>query len=326
MAPDKGRLAGVSRDKGLLLNPGLLLFQNLQALTTDQDIGDGRVALAFEYDGRKFHGWQYQKSGVRTVEGELANAASKVADQPVELVCAGRTDAGVHASYQIAHFETAAIRNLRSWVMGINTALPSDIAVHWAGHGRGDFHARFSATYRRYRYVIYNNAVRPGLLNGQVSWIYHSLDAEQMHLAAQHLVGEHDFSSFRAAGCQSNTPIRFLEAITVVRKGQFVVIDVQANAFLHHMVRNIAGALMAVGKGDRQADWIRDILDARDRRKAGVTAPPHGLYLVDVGYPLEFGIPQASCGPGFLNPWFSPEDNQPIEPTHIHRKDRHPEL
>ncbi len=298
------------------------MFLEPQPLTTDSSIGAGRVAIAFEYDGRGFHGWQYQKSGVRSVQGELTRAVSKVADHPVELVCAGRTDAGVHASYQIAHFETPSVRNPRSWVMGINTSLPSDIAVHWAGNGSGDFHARFSATYRRYRYVIYNHPVRPGILSGQVSWTFRPLDAGVMNEAAQALKGEHDFSSFRAAGCQSRSPIRFLEAIKVTRMGEFVVIDVQANAFLHHMVRNIAGALMAVGAGQQRPEWIHEILETRDRTAAGVTAPPHGLYLVDVGYPEAFSIPAAQCGPGFVAPWFSAADNRPRNPTHIHRKQR----
>lgn len=218
------------------------MFFEPQQLTSDIAIGNGRVAIAFEYDGRDFHGWQQQKSGVRSVEAELAAAVAKVANHPVDLVCAGRTDAGVHASYQIAHFETPSIRSLRSWVMGINTALPSDIAVHWAGNGTEDFHARFSAVYRRYRYVIYNHPVRPGIQRGQVSWTFRPLDADRMHEAAQALLGEHDFSSFQAAGCQSRTPVRYMERIAVTRKGNFVVIDVQANAFLHHMVRNIAGA------------------------------------------------------------------------------------
>lgn len=298
------------------------MFLYPHALTTDNAIGNGLVALAFEYDGRKFHGWQQQKSGVRSVEAELSAAVAKVADHPVNLVCAGRTDTGVHASYQVAHFETSSIRNLRSWVMGINTALPFDIAVHWAGNCVDDFHARFSAVYRRYRYVIYNNQVRPGIQRGQVSWTFRPLDAESMHNAAQALVGEHDFSSFRAAGCQSRTPVRFLEQINVTRKGDFVVIDVQANAFLHHMVRNIAGALMAVGAGERSVSWIHDILLAKDRTLAGVTAPPHGLYLVDVGYPEKFGVPAAECGPGFLRPWFSPGENSPVCPTHIHPKQK----
>lgn len=296
------------------------MFLYPQELTTDNAIGDGRVALAVEYDGQGFHGWQLQKSGVRSVEAELTKAVAKVADHPVDLVCAGRTDARVHASSQIAHFETTAVRSLRSWVMGINTALPGDIAVHWAGNGRGDFHARFSAIYRRYRYVIYNDPVRPSIQNGQVTWVYRELDAHSMHEAAQALVGEHDFSSFRAAGCQSSTPVRFLEQIKVIRKGSFIVIDVQANAFLHHMVRNIAGALMTVGSGKESPSWIRDILLAKDRRLAGVTAPPYGLYLVDVGYPEHFSIPAVECGPGFLRPWFTREENSPVSPTHIHLK------
>ncbi len=296
------------------------MFLTPQPLTTDNAIGNGRVAIIFEYDGQAFHGWQLQKSGVRSVEAELSRAAARVADHPVDLVCAGRTDAGVHASFQVAHFDTPSVRNLRSWVMGMNTALPDDISVHWAGNGRGDFHARFSAIYRRYRYVIYNHPVRPGIQRGQVSWTFRPLDAERMHRAAQALVGEHDFSSFRAAGCQSRTPVRFLEQISVTRCGDFVVIDVQANAFLHHMVRNIAGALMAVGNGQQPEGWIGDILERRDRKLAGVTAPPYGLYLVDVGYPESFGIPKALCGPAFVTPWFDPASNAPITPTHIHPK------
>ena len=300
------------------------MFLETQQLTTDNAIGAGRVALAFEYDGRSFHGWQLQKSGVRSVESELSTAVARVADHPIDLVCAGRTDAGVHASYQIAHFDTSSVRNLRSWVMGINTSLPDDISVHWAGNAIGDFHARFSATYRRYRYIIYNHPVRPGIQRGQVSWTFRPLDENRMHRAAQALTGEHDFSSFRAAGCQSRTPVRFLERISVTRKRNFVVIDVQANAFLHHMVRNIAGALMAVGSGKQPQEWIHEILAARDRTVAGVTAPPHGLYLVDVGYPEEYRIPAAECGPGFLRPWFSRAENSPFAPTHIHLKRRTP--
>lgn len=298
------------------------MFLYPQQLTTDNAIGNGRVVLCFEYDGRKFHGWQLQKSGVRSVEAELTKAVAKVADHPVDLVSAGRTDTGVHASYQVVHFETTSVRNLRSWVMGINTALPFDIAVHWAGNSTEDFHARFSATYRRYRYIIYNNQVRPGIQRGQVSWTFRELNAARMQEAAQALVGEHDFSAFRAAGCQSRTPVRFLEQIKVTRTGDFVVIDVQANAFLHHMVRNIAGALIAVGTGKQPVPWIRAILEGRDRTRAGVTAPSDGLYLVDVGYPESAGIPAAECGPGFVKPWFSRAENTPVDPTHIHQKQK----
>lgn len=296
------------------------MFLSSQPLTTETPTGNGRVVIIFEYDGRNFHGWQLQKSGVRSVESELAKAVSKVADHPVELVCAGRTDARVHASFQVAHFDTASVRNVRSWVMGINTALPDDITVHWAGKGVEDFHARFSAVYRRYRYVILNRPVRPGIQRGQVSWTFRPLDVARMNNAAQSLVGEHDFSAFRAAGCQSRTPVRYLERISVTRSADFVVIDVQANAFLHHMVRNIAGALMAVGCAKQSEHWIAEILAGKDRKLAGVTAPPDGLYLVDVGYPDRYGIPRALCGPGFVTPWFSTDENSPIEPTHIHPK------
>lgn len=294
------------------------MFLEPQQLTTEHAIGNGRVAIAFEYDGHGFHGWQLQKSGVRSIQAELTDAVSKVANHRVDLVCAGRTDTGVHASYQIAHFETPSVRTLRSWVMGINTALPGEIVVHWAGNGPKDFHARFSAFYRRYRYVICNTAVKPGIQRGQVSWSFRPLDAGRMHESAQALVGEHDFSSFRAAGCQSRTPIRFLERISVSRINEFVVIDIQANAFLHHMVRNIAGALIAVGVGQQSVGWVHEILEAKDRTVAGVTAPPHGLYLVDVGYPETCLVPAADCGPSFLRPWFAPEVNHPIAPTHIH--------
>lgn len=276
--------------------------------------------MVFEYDGEAFHGWQYQKSGVRSVQGELARAVQKVAAHPVELVCAGRTDAGVHASYQVIHFHTSSVRTLRSWVMGVNTALPFDIAVHWAGNVAPDFHARFSAIYRRYRYIIYNGPVRPGIMRRQVSWTFRPLDAEAMHRAAQVLVGEHDFSAFRAAGCQSRSPNRYLEFIEVRRRGDYVIIDVQANAFLHHMVRNIAGALMAVGSGEQEESWIHDILIAKDRRLAGVTAPPFGLYLVDVGYPEGAGVPLGMAGPGFVRPWFTSDENHPRPMSKVHHK------
>ncbi len=296
------------------------MFRNPVPLTTDNAIGQGRVALALEYDGAAFHGWQRQKSGVASVQAGLERAVGKVADEPVELVCAGRTDAGVHGSYQVVHFDTRAIRDRRSWVMGINTAVPSAIAVHWAGNAPEPFHARFSAVYRRYRYVIFNGPVRPALLATQVSWTFRPLDEGAMQQAAAYLEGEHDFSAFRAAGCQSRSPWRFVEFVRVSRHGEFVVIDVQANAFLHHMVRNFAGALMAVGQGRFPPRWVGEVLAGRDRRQAGVTAPPGGLYLVDVGYPAQFGIPPADCGPAFVRPWFDDQANAPVAPSWTHRK------
>lgn len=296
------------------------MFRTPVPLTTDNRIGQGRVALVLEYDGAAYHGWQLQKSGVASVEAALTRAVGKVANQPVDLVCAGRTDAGVHGSYQVVHFDTDVIRDRRSWVMGINTALPPSIAVHWAGNAPEPFHARFSAVYRRYRYVIFNGPVRPALLAPQVSWTFRPLDEVAMQEAAGYLEGEHDFSAFRAAGCQSRSPWRFVEFVRVSRRGDFVVIDVQANAFLHHMVRNFAGALMAVGQGRYTPDWVGGVLAGADRRRAGVTAPANGLYLVDVGYPEAFGIPAADCGPAFARPWFDARENAPVPPSWVHRK------
>lgn len=285
---------------------------DFHVLDGDTPVGEGRVALVFEYNGSGFHGWQYQKSGIPSVEGHLQQACSKVANHEVELVCAGRTDAGVHASAQVVHFDTPVSRSMRSWVMGINTALPPGISVRWAGNVDDTFHARFSAVSRRYRYIIASQAVRPAIGQGCVSWTYRVLDSDVMNRAGQHLVGEHDFSAFRAAGCQSKSPFRNVHAVTVTRHSAYVVIDIQANAFLHHMVRNIAGALMAVGSGEHPEHWIRDILSLGDRRKAAVTAPPNGLFLVNVGYPQAFGLPCEAPGPAFIEPWMSPDQQQPI--------------
>ncbi|MFE8069745.1 tRNA pseudouridine(38-40) synthase TruA [Marinobacteraceae bacterium S3BR75-40.1] len=280
------------------------MLETPPTLTTSLEIGAGRVVLVIEYDGTRFKGWQDQhKPKVRTVQGQLQQAVEKVANQEVELVCAGRTDAGVHASYQVVHFDAEVTRPLRSWILGINTALPDDITVHWAGNAPADFHARFSATARRYRYVIFNHIVRPALYRFNVTWHHPPLDAALMHEAAQCLVGEHDFSAFRAAGCQSRSPFRYLSRIDVLREGPFVVIDVEANAFLHHMVRNIAGSLMAIGSGKEPVEWLEHALQSRDRRVAGITAPAAGLYLVDVRYPEEKSVPRPQVGPLMLTGW-----------------------
>lgn len=266
-------------------------------------IGSGRVALVLEYNGSRYHGWQSQKSGLPTVQQQLEIALSKVANHPVAVVCAGRTDAGVHASHQVIHFDTTVERSERSWVMGANANLPSDISVRWVGNVTEDFHARFSAQSRRYRYVIYNNPIRPALYNQEVTWNYRPLDDRKMARAAQSLVGEHDFSSFRAAGCQANSPVRTIEFLTVNRFSDFVILDVKANAFLHHMVRNISGVLMAIGAGLQHERWVQEVLQARDRASGGVTAPPYGLYFIDVDY--ESGnIPSFGLGPSFIKPYF----------------------
>ena len=249
-----------------------------------------RIALGLEYDGSRFHGFERQPDR-RTVQGEVEEALGRIAASPVRVVCAGRTDAGVHAAGQVVHFDTGARRPIHAWVRGTNTYLPPDVAVLWARCVGGTFHARFSALRRRYRYVIVNRSTRPALLAGRAAWEYRPLDARLMRLGAQSLAGEHDFSSFRAAGCRARHPVRRVHRIEVVREGERVVIDVHANAFLQHMVRNIAGTLMAVGAGERGPGWVASVLAARDRRAAGVTAAPGGLYLMGIDYPEAAGVP-----------------------------------
>lgn len=250
-----------------------------------------RIALGVEYDGSGFHGWQIQP-GVRTVQEVLEQALSKVADQPVVVQCAGRTDTGVHGVGQVVHFDTAARRASRSWILGTNVNLPRDVNVLWAQPVSEQFHARFSAVSRDYRYVILNRATRSSLQRDRAVWTHRPLDAARMHEAAQLLLGTHDFSSYRALGCQAKSPVRTLTRLDVRRDADRVIIDVSANAFLHHMVRNIAGVLMAIGRGEQPVGWTRDILERRDRTQGGVTAPPEGLFLMRVGYPEDFAIPE----------------------------------
>ncbi|MEW6353314.1 MAG: tRNA pseudouridine(38-40) synthase TruA [Pseudomonadota bacterium] len=250
-----------------------------------------RVALGVEYNGTSFCGWQTQ-DGARTVQACVEQALTRVADHPVKVIAAGRTDAAVHAAGQVVHFDTTAVRSERSWVFGANTHLPHDVSVLWACPVSEDFHARFSARARHYRYVILNRAVRPALLNARVSWYYRPLDAARMSAAAAYLLGEHDFSSYRALACQAKSPVRTVHRLDVTRHGELVVIDIAANAFLHHMVRNIAGVLMSIGSGEHEPVWAREVLEARDRTLGGVTAPPQGLTLMAVEYPEAFGLPQ----------------------------------
>lgn len=260
-----------------------------------------RVALGVQYDGAEFQGWQAQRTGVRTVQACLEQALAKVANHPIGLICAGRTDAGVHGIGQVVHFDTTAARSNRSWVLGGNANLPPDLSLAWACEVAEDFHARFSALARRYRYLIFNRPYRSAPWRKRAAWCRRPLDAEWMHAAGQAMVGEHDFSSFRAADCQARHPIREIRELTVRRRGEGVVLEVEANAFLHHMVRNIAGVLMAIGAGDRPVEWAEEVLERRDRTQGGVTAPAEGLYLLAVRYPARFGLPaHAATAPGFV--------------------------
>ena len=250
-----------------------------------------RIALGIEYDGQPFCGWQYQDNSP-SVQAVLEKALSDVAAQPVRVICAGRTDTGVHAAEQVVHFDTDVRRDAKAWVMGTNVNLPASVRVLWAHTVSDDSHARFSAVRRRYRYVIFNRNVRPAILAGRVAFEYRPLDETRMQQAAQYLLGEHDFNAYRAVACQAKSPIRTVYRLDVTRQDELILIDIEANAFLHHMVRNIAGVLMTIGAGEQEPLWARQVLQGRDRTLGGVTGSPDGLYLMEVVYPDEFGLPQ----------------------------------
>ncbi len=249
-----------------------------------------RIALGISYNGARYHGWQFQGRQLATIQEALQTALSKVANQPVVVTCAGRTDTGVHATCQVVHFDTSAERQLKAWVMGSNALLPDDISVTWAHEVPATFDARHSAVSRRYLYLINNTKVRSALMPELLTREHRPLDAERMHEASQALVGEKDFSSYRASNCQSRTPMRNIQHIRVYRSGEMILVDVAANAFLHHMVRNIVGVLQDVGSGERPKEWPGDLLAHKDRTKGGVTAPPNGLFLIHVVYPETFSF------------------------------------
>ena len=249
-----------------------------------------RVAAIVEYDGTDFSGWQSQAHSV-SLQDAVQDAVGFVAGHPVVTICAGRTDAGVHATGQVIHFDTVAVRTPRAWVLGVNTKLPPAIALQWAGEVTAGFHARHAAIRRIYRYIILNRSARSALQRTRTAWIHRSLDAGAMHSAAQVLVGEHDFSAFRSIECQSKTPVRKVERIEVQRTGDTVWVEIEANAYLHHMVRNIVGTLLDVQREPDPKAAMARILAGGERRAAGVTAPAAGLYLWRVEYPAVFGIP-----------------------------------
>lgn len=255
-----------------------------------------KIAIGVEYNGRGFSGWQSQKEGTRTVQTTVQDALSIVANEPIKLFCAGRTDTGVHGIEQVAHFETNAKRDERSWILGANSNLPDDVSILWTREMDDDFHARFSAMGRSYRYQILNRTARSALLADRATWIFRPLDVGLMREAAKILLGEHDFSSFRAQGCQAKSAIKTIHALDIHCSGDIIELRIHANAFLYHMVRNIAGVLISIGQGDKPVAWMAEVLAAKDRKKGGVTARPDGLYFERVYYPEHYQLPQLGLG------------------------------
>jgi tRNA pseudouridine38-40 synthase len=250
-----------------------------------------RLALGVSYLGQAYQGWQSQPSG-QTIQDKLEQALGRFATQPVSTLCAGRTDAGVHGLMQVVHFDTEIHRTPVSWVRGTNTFLPSDIAVQWAQEVPNTFHARASATARRYVYLLLESPVRPSLETGRVGWVFRPLNGEAMQAAARHLLGEHDFSSFRASGCQALTPVKTMKRIEISRRGAYWRFEFEASAFLHHMIRNIMGCLIRIGQGNQAPDWMNSVLAARNRDAAAPTFSPDGLYFLGPVYEDHWGLPQ----------------------------------
>jgi len=248
-----------------------------------------RLVIGVEYDGTHYNGWQYQPHAP-SVQERLNLAIAAVADDTISCIGSGRTDTGVHARGQVVHFDTTASRSPRGWLMGINSNLPYDINVLWVREIDDKFHARYSAIKRAYRYTILNRPVRSALARHRAWWVYQALDAAAMATSAGCLVGSHDFSSFRASGCQAHSPVRHMMRLEITRQRDWITVDVEANAFLHHMVRNIVGSLVDIGRGERPVEWMQELLAARDRKLAGITAPAAGLVLTRIQYPAHFGL------------------------------------
>ena len=257
-----------------------------------------RIALGIEYDGHEFHGWQSQRETPNTIQATIEKALSQVANEPIFLICAGRTDANVHATGQVVHFDTKAKRHIDAWIWGANTHLPPSIAVRWSRPVDYHFHARFTARARRYSYVIFNHPIRPAILSTRATWYYYPLNVDHMREAGQYLLGEQDFSSFRSSQCAAQSPMRNVTAFSIERKQDYVIIDIEASAFLHHMVRNIVGTLLKIGAGFKEPRWMQEVLQAKSRCAAAETASADGLYLTSVTYPAPYIFPPS--GPLFL--------------------------
>lgn len=257
------------------------------------------MAIGIEYEGTHYHGWQIQKNAP-SIQEALEKALSKIANETITIIGSGRTDTGVHALGQVAHFDTRAIRDEAAWIIGTNAYLPKDIRVQWIKEVPSTFNARRSASSRAYRYVIYSDRVSPGIHRKGVTWVYGTLNIQKMSEAANYFIGEHDFSSFRASGCQAKTPFRRIFKMDVKQSGPCIFIEVVGNAFLHHMVRNFAGVLIEIGRENRPVSWASEVLLAKDRRCAGVTASPCGLYLMSISYPEHFDLPESRGGAWFF--------------------------
>lgn len=251
-----------------------------------------RIAISVEYDGTGYRGWQEQRHDVRSVQAVVQNAISKIADEPIHLICAGRTDSGVHASSQVCHFDTHAIRESYNWVMGTNTELPKDVSLCWAHDVAKEFHARFLATSRQYVYLIRCSSFRSALLTNTTTFTSKKLDPHRMAEAGAHLLGSHNFNGYRSVQCQAKNPCRTLMGLAVHVDDEFIAVHVEANSFLQNMVRNIVGVLMAIGSGEKSTLWARDVLESKDRTQGGVTAPPQGLYFLGPTYPDTINLPQ----------------------------------
>ena len=260
-----------------------------------------RYAIGIEFCGTQYRGWQTQQAGVVSVQETIEKVLSTIANEPITLHGAGRTDAGVHATNMVAHFDTEAIRPERGWLMGANSQLPKDISIQWIKCMDENFHARFKAKARRYRYIVYNAPTRPALLYKQVTHLYQNLDVAKMIMAATKFEGTHNFETFRAAACQSNQPVRHVKHCRLFKHGRYLILDIQADGFLHHMVRNIMGCLLEIGQGKYEIDHIDTMFAAEDRKAAGITAPADGLYFIQAEYPDEFDLPQLPLGPQWLN-------------------------